>query len=223
MRDLWIQDNDLIVATHGRGFWILDDIAPLRVASAETSKAAHLYAPALAYRVQRDTNTDTPLPPDEPLAPNPPDGAILDYFLPAAANSVAVEILDTQGHVVRRYSNTDKPEATVEELRKQLIPLYWMRAPRQLSTSAGMHRWVWDLHYTARASMRHDDPIAAIPHDPPRHPLGPNALPGRYTARLTVDGKGFTAPLTVKMDPRVKTPAAGLQNKFAAESRLAGI
>ena len=223
MRDLWIHENDLIVATHGRGFWILDDISPLREVSAETEKSAHLYKPGAAYRIQRDTNSDTPLPPDEPMAPNPPDGAILDYFLASGASSVTVEIIDSQNHVVRRYANTDKPEPSEEDLRKQLIPLYWVRTPRQLSTAAGMHRWIWDLHYTAPASMRHDYPIAAIPHDTPRYPLGPNALPGSYTVRLTVDGKSSTAPLTVKMDPRVKTSTAGLQKEFEAESRLARI
>ncbi len=223
MRDLWIKNDDLIVATHGRGFWILDDMAPLREIAAGVTNSAHLYAPANAYRVQRDTNTDTPLPPDEPAAPNPPDGAFLDYFLPAAANTVTVEIVDGKGHVVRRYSNTDKPDTTDEELQKQLIPLYWPRPRRQLSTEAGMHRWIWDLHYTAPEAMRHDYPISAIPHDTPRYPLGPNAMPGSYTVRLTVDGKTSTAPLTVKMDPRIKTSTPGLQKKLETETHLASI
>ena len=223
MRDLWIHDSDLIVATHGRAFWILDDIAPLREASAALSNAVHLFKPASAYRIQRDTNTDTPLPPDEPAAANPPDGAIIDYFLPAFASAVALEILDAEGHVVRRYSNTDKPGMTEEELQKQLIPLYWVRRHQQLSTGAGMHRWVWDLHYAPPTTTRHEYPIAAIPHDTPRYPLGPTVLPGSYTVRLTVDGKNSTAPLTVKMDPRVKTPALGLQKKFKVEMRLASL
>ena len=95
--------------------------------------------------------------------------------------------------------------------------------PRRVSTAAGMHRWVWDLHYPAPTVIRHDYPISAIPHDTPRFPLGPTALPGTYTIRLTVDGKVSTAPLTVKMDPRVKTPSAGLQKKFASETRLAAV
>jgi photosystem II stability/assembly factor-like uncharacterized protein len=223
MRDLWIKDDDLIVATHGRSFWILDDIAPLREIAAGVANSAHLFGPAAAYRVQRDTYTDTPMPPDEPAGANPPDGAILDYFLPSAAKSVMIEILDGKGQVVRSYANTDKPEATEEELRQQLIPLYWVRPPHQLSTQPGMHRWVWDLHYTAPDSMRHDYPISAVPHDTPRYPLGPNALPGTYTVRLIVDGKTSTAPLTVKMDPRVKTPAAGLQKKFETEAHLASV
>lgn len=222
MRDLWIHDDDLIVGTHGRSFWVLDDIAPLRQASAETADLVHLYKPAPAYRVQRDTYTDTPLPPDEPVAANPPDGALLDYFLPTNANEVTLEILDGQ-KVVRRYSSRDKPDITREELSKQLIPLYWIKPWSSLSTEAGMHRWVWDLHYAAPLATRHDYPISAIPHDTPRYPLGPTVLPGNYTVRLTVDGKVLTASLTVKMDPRVKTPPAGLQKKFEAETRLAAI
>jgi hypothetical protein len=222
MRDLWIHDNDLIVATHGRGFWIIDDISPLRD-TAVLKNEAHLYAPAPAYRMQRDTNTDTPLPPDEPAAPNPPDGAILDYYLPAAANSVTIEVLDGQNHVVRRYSSGDKPDMSEEELHRQLIPLYWVREFHKLSTEAGTHRWIWDLHYTPPATTRHDYPIAAIPHDTPRYPLGPNALPGKYTVRLTVDGKSLMAPLSIKMDPRVKVTTAALEKKFDAEKSLASI
>jgi photosystem II stability/assembly factor-like uncharacterized protein len=223
MRDLWIHDDDLIVATHGRGFWILDDIAALREVTASTTSAAHLFAPALTYRVQRDTYTDTPLPPDEPTAANPPEGAIFDYFLPAAANSVTLEILDSQGKSVRKFSNTDKPEITEEELKKQLIPLYWVRAPRRLSTDAGMHRFTWGLHGPPPATTRHDYPISAIPHDTPRYPLGPTALPGTYTVQLTVDGKTFKAPLTIKMDPRIKVSTTSLEKKFQAETRLSSL
>jgi photosystem II stability/assembly factor-like uncharacterized protein len=230
MRDLWIHDNDLIVATHGRSFWILDDITPLRQASAELTNSAHLFAPAPAYRVQRSTYTDTPLPPDEPAGANPPDGAIIDYYLPSvaatcslAASAVSLEILDHDGHLVRRFSSSDKPDITEDDLQKQLIPRYWVRMPRKLSTSVGMHRWVWDLHYPAPTAMRHDYPISAVPHDTPRFPLGPTALPGSYTVRLTVDGKTFTAPLTVKMDPRVKVPLLALQKKLKAETRLASM
>ena len=223
MRDLWIHDDDLIVATHGRSFWILDDISPLRQVSAGTANGVQLFSPASAYRIQRDTNTDTPLPPDEPAAANPPDGALVDYFLPGAATKVSIDILDAQGKVIRSFSSTDKPDITPEELQKQLIPLYWVRPARLLSTEPGMHRWIWDLHYPTPVSNRHEYPIAAIPHDTPRYPLGPTVLPGRYTARLTVDGKSVTSPLTVKMDPRIKTPAADLQKKFDAETRLAAI
>ncbi len=221
MRDLWIHENDLIVATHGRAFWILDDIAPLREVSAALANSAHLFKPSPAYRVQRDINTDTPLPPDEPAGKNPPDGALLDYYLPAAAGTVTLEILNAQNHLVRKFSSSDQPDVSEEDLRKQLIPMYWIRPARQLSSSAGMHRWIWDLHYRAPATNRHDFPIAAIPHDTPRYPLGPTAVPGSYMIRLTVDGKSFSAPLIVKMDPRIKTSPAGLLKKFQVETRLA--
>jgi len=225
MRDLWIHDNDLIVATHGRSFWILDDIAPLReVANLASTTAVHLFTPAPTFRIQRDTNTDTPLPPDEPAGANPPDGVVIDYYLAHSATSlVTLEILDARGQLVRKFSSTDKPDATEEELEKQLIPLYWLRPFRSLPSEAGMHRWVWDLHYPAPNSTRHEYPIAAIPGDTPRLPLGPTALPGSYTVRLTADGKSFTAPFVVKMDPRVKASAAGLEKKFQIEVHLASL
>ena len=225
MRDLWIHESDLIVATHGRSFWILDDISPLREAAGSLVAAdAHLFTPATAYRVQRDTYTDTPLPPDEPAAANPPDGAIIDYYLARASSApVTLEILDAHGRLVRKFSSADKPEATEAELKKQLIPLYWLRSFRSLSTEAGMHRWVWDLHYPAPVSTRHDYPISAIPGDTPRYPLGPTAVPGSYTARLTANGKSYTANFTVKMDPRVKITVAGLDQKFQLEMHLASL
>jgi photosystem II stability/assembly factor-like uncharacterized protein len=225
MRDLWIHDDDLIVATHGRGFWILDDIAPLReVNDSFPSGDAHLFTPAPAYRVQRDTNTDTPLPPDEPMAENPPDGAIIDYYLARSASTpVTLEIIDAHGQLIRKFSSDDKPPVSEADLTKQLIPLYWLRAFHALPADAGLHRWVWDLHYPDPDSAHHEYPIAAIPGDTPRYPLGPTALPGSYTARLTVNGKSYTAAFTVKMDPRVTISAAGLQKKFRLESRLASL
>ena len=224
MRDLWIHDDDLIVATHGRSFWILDDIAPLRETSASFKNSVHLFTPAPAWRVQRDTYSDTPLPPDEPVGENPPDGAIIDYFLPTAASGpVALEILDAQGKLVRRFASDDKPDVTEEELQKQMIPLYWIRPERHLSADAGMHRWVWDLHHPPPVAAHHEFPISAIPHDTPRYPLGPTVLPGAYSVRLTVEGKTQSAPLTIKMDPRVKTPPLGLEKKFQSETRLASI
>ena len=225
MRDLWLHENDLIVATHGRSFWVLDDITPLRQISEAMQKApAFLFKPGAAYRVMRDTNTDTPIPPDEPTAQNPPDGAVIDYFLGQAADGpVKLEILDAQSKVVRKYASTDKPDISAEELAKQLIPPYWVRMPKILATSAGMHRWVWDLHYATPLSTRYDYPIAAIPADTPRSPQGPSALPGQYTVRLTVGEKTYTAALTVKMDPRVKTPREGLVQMFHMQAELASI
>jgi hypothetical protein len=187
-----------------------------------TNSDAYLFKPAPAYRIRRSTNPDTPIPPDEPAGKNPPDGAILDYFLAqAASGSVTLEIVDAQGKLVRRFSSADKPEVSQAELEKQLIPLYWIRMPKILLASAGMHRWVWDLHYPAPASLQQQYPISAVPNDTPRTPLGPDALPGEYTARLTANGHTFTAPLTVKIDPRVNTSPAGLEEQFNLEMRLA--
>jgi photosystem II stability/assembly factor-like uncharacterized protein len=225
MRDLWIQDDDLIVATHGRSFWILDDITPLRqITDATANSEAVLFKPSLAYRVRQSTWPDTPIPPDEPMAENPPNGAVIDYFLSKpAASPVVIEVLDPQGKLVRRYSSEDSPTETQAELEKQLIPLYWVRMPKTLSKAVGMHRWIWDLHYPPPTAARHQYPISAVPHDTPRQPLGPHALPGGYTVRLTVNAQTFTAPLTLKTDPRVKTPPAGLQQMFSLEMRLASL
>ncbi len=225
MRDLLIHDNDLIVATHGRSFWILDDISPLRQIDAATlSSDAHLFKPAPAYRVRRDTNTDTPLPPDEPAAQNPPNGAVIDYYLaqPASGN-VRIEILDAKGGIVRRYSSADKPAATHEDLEKQLIPLYWIRPQRNLQTAAGMHRWFWDLRYRPPVSTHHGFPISAVPGDTPSVPLGPSVPPGEYTVKFTANGASLTQPLTVKMDPRVHATASELARQQHTESQLSEI
>lgn len=222
MRDLWVKDNDLIVATHGRGFWILDDISPLRQLS-ELSAGAFLFKPGDAYRVRRSTNTDTPLPIDEPAAQNPPDGAAIDYYLPQSSGPVTLEILDANDTVVRKYSSSDAPYATHDELSKQLIPLYWIKMPETLEATAGMHRWIWDLHYTTPTAGRYEYPISAVPHETPRNPEGPLALPGTYKVRLTANGKTLEAPLTVKMDPRIDTSPADLASLFELENKLAGL
>jgi photosystem II stability/assembly factor-like uncharacterized protein len=225
MRDLWVHDDDLIVATHGRSFWVLDDISPLRQITESVAKSeVHLFKPAATYRVRRDTNTDTPIPPDEPTAQNPPDGAIINYFLAQPVSTpVTLEILDTQGKLVRKYSSADKPEPSPEELSKELIPLYWIRMPKILSTTAGMHRWVWDLRYPSPRATRSEYPIAAIPGDTPRSPQGPMAVPGQYVVRLTVNGHTFTEPLTVKMDPRAKTSQEGLALELEKQQLLSGL
>jgi len=223
MRDLWIHDDDLIVATHGRSFWILDDIASLRQMSPDIPReGAHLFTPASAYRVRRDTNTDTPLPADEPAGQNPPGGAPIDYLLSQpSSGTVTLEILDLQGKLVRRYSSDDKPEQTPEDIKKQLIPPYWLRPQHILSAGAGMHRWVWDLRYPHPYSTLYEYPISAVPHDTPRNPSGAVVLPGKYIVKLTANGKTQSSSLTVKMDPRVKTTATGLKDKFYLEMRLA--
>ncbi|HUK89457.1 MAG TPA: glycoside hydrolase, partial [Blastocatellia bacterium] len=206
IRDLVIHNDDVVVGTHGRSFWILDDITPLRQTGAQvTGSNAYLFKPATAIRAKRDTNTDTPLPPDEPAGQNPPDGAIIDYYLKSAPTGpVVLEILDRTGQVVRRFSSNDKPE--VIDPKALSVPMYWIRRPRVLSGEAGMHRWVWDLHYPRPEWIPGSPPISAIRHDTPLEPEGPAIAPGQYTVKLTVDGKTLTQPLTVKLDPRVTIP-----------------
>jgi photosystem II stability/assembly factor-like uncharacterized protein len=221
IRDLVIKDDDIVVGTHGRSFWILDDITPLRQISEEVAAAdAFLFKPGLAYRVRWNMNTDTPLPPDEPAGKNPPDGAIIDYHLKAAASGpVVLEIADSSNKLVRRYSSDDKPES-VEAIGKEVnIPTYWIRPEQILPNRAGMQRFVWDLHYAPPEGERPEYPIAAIYGDTPRHPLGPWALPGNYTVKLTVGGRSYTQSLTIKMDPRVKTSPDGLAQQHAIAMR----
>jgi hypothetical protein len=234
-RDLWLHNDanggtaDLIVATHGRGFWILDDITPLRQLSTAMENAATLFKPETAYRVRRDTNTDTPLPPETPAGTNPPDGAIIDYYLPhAASGAVTLEIFDSTGKLVRRYASTDKPEFDVNELEATLgVPTYWVRPPRVLSAESGMHRWVWDIHYEplvgggGRGGGGANYPISAVPHDTPREPMGPRAAPGTYAVKLTADGKTVSQSLTVLKDPRVKATLADLALENSAELKIA--
>lgn len=219
IRDLVIKDDDLVIGTHGRSFWILDDITPLRQVSAETMAAeAHLFAPQPAWRFRWNKNTDTPLPPDEPAGQNPPDGAILHYSLKAAARGpVTLEILDAQGSVIRSYSSDDPPEPLVEGRN---IPDYWIRPAQPLLRTAGLHRFVWDLHHERPAVDSFSYPISAVIGNTPREPFGSWALPGSYMVRLTVDGAVQTQPLVVRMDPRVKASAADLQLQYETSRAL---
>ncbi len=202
IRDLVIHEDDLVVGTHGRGFWILDDMSPLRQMTAEIATAnAHLFAPRPTYRLPRDTNEDTPLPPEEPAAKNPPDGAILYYYLKSAASSeMALEVFDSSGKLVRRFSSSDKPVTPDPMLD---VPTYWIRPFVPLSTEAGMHRFVWDLHAapTGGSERRREYPISAIYQDTPGT-QGEWMPPGNYTVKLTVDGKTYSQALVVKPDPR---------------------
>jgi photosystem II stability/assembly factor-like uncharacterized protein len=223
MRDLLVKDDDLIVATHGRSFWVLDDISPLRqlAANSERNKAL-LFTPAAAWRVRRDTNTDTPLPADEPAGENPPDGAIVDYDLPQDAATVTLELLDNKGRLLRKYTSDDPITPTPNDLRSGLIPAYWPLQHGPLSKTTGMHRWIWDLRTTAPTATHYDYPIAAVPHRTPLAPQGPIVPPGIYTVRLTVDGTSETAPLTVKMDPRVHMSQTELESLYTAQVKMAG-
>jgi len=217
VRDLIVKDDDVVAATHGRGFWILDDITPLRQMDPKTADAETLlFAPTTAWRVRWNTNTDTPLPPDEPTAPNPPEGAILNYYLKsAAAGPVTIEILHANGRVVRRYSSAD-PVAPLPDPSTSSLPLYWYRPPQALSAAAGMHRFMWDVHYQPLGARGQGGslPISAVPYNTAPAPSTPWVAPGTYTVKLTVDGRSYTQPITVKQDPRVKTPDAVMQQVY---------
>jgi hypothetical protein len=212
VRDLIVHGDDLVIATHGRGFWILDDIAPLR------ANGLGLLAPRPAYRVRRSINTDTPLPPEEPHGQNPPDGAIVDYVLGKAAGRVSIEILDAKGAVIRRYASDDPKRAPIAGLDK---PAAWERPQVWPGTGAGMHRFVWDLHVTPPIADSYDLPISAVYRDTPRIPEGPLVAPGAYRVRLTVDGTATTAMLRVVMDPRSRMTRAQLDDQYAIARRLA--
>jgi photosystem II stability/assembly factor-like uncharacterized protein len=197
MRDLAVHGDDLIVATHGRGFWMIDNITVLRQISDGVAKAnAYLFQPASAVIFTPASDNGTPMPRDEPLAENAPNGALIDYYLKGdVSGPLTIDILDPAGEVIRKYSSEDKgPAINLETLN---IPAYWVRPFEPLSTAAGMHRWIWDLRPT-----------------PPPRPAGggggfgrggaATVLPGTYTVRLSLGGKTYTQPLTVKMDPRTK-------------------
>ena len=221
MRDLAIHDQDLIVATHGRAFWILDDIGPLRAFAANgTPKAITLLKPSPAVRVRRSTGTDTPIPPDEPAGRNPPTGAVIDYYLPQTAKSVAIELLDSRGGIVRRLSSSDTGYSE-EQRAKELIPAYWIRQPKALAATAGLNRFVWDLHYTTPRAAKRSFPISAVPGDTPQEPLGPVAIPGTYLVRLSVGAHHWEQPLTVMPDPRVGIAQADYVAQLAVAQSLA--
>ncbi|MGH9533232.1 MAG: WD40/YVTN/BNR-like repeat-containing protein [Terriglobales bacterium] len=221
VRDMAIRDHDLIVATHGRALWVLDDITLLRHLTAQTANAVHLFPPAVAIRVRANENQDTPWPKSTPAGQNPPTGAIVDYYLPQAASGpVRLEFLNAQGQVIRRYSSADP--VPVPPKTPPNVAAYWETPPHALATTAGMHRWVWGLRYSAPEAIGRSDNywIAATPHDSFRMPQGPLVLPGDYKVELTVDGRTYTQPLTVKLDPRVHVAAAALEQQLDLELKI---
>jgi photosystem II stability/assembly factor-like uncharacterized protein len=229
VRDIQLKDDesclcsDLVAGTHGRGFWILDDVTPLRqAAAAAAASKAYLFKPATGVRIRFGTNDPTPWPPELPAGENPPPGAIVDYYLPSAASEVKLEFLDSLGKVVRTYASTDpvrKPDPATDpvaynKLCQQTpnapdcgLPLYWPAPPQVLQASPGMHRFTWDMHYDPLSTARGPGGFggsAAVPHRTYPSVNAPWVAPGVYSVRLTVDGETQTQPITIKMDPRVK-------------------
>jgi photosystem II stability/assembly factor-like uncharacterized protein len=211
VRDLVVHENDLVVATFGRSFWILDDVTPLRQLDARVAASdAWLFRPETAIRMRASSDQGTPVPMDESLSSNPPEGAVLDYFLKDKARAaIQLEIFDSEGKLVRGFASDE----VLHKTNPNDVPIQveWIRDPKPLIAEAGMHRFVWDLHYAPPKAARRSF----------RGTVGPLAVPGEYTVKLTANGKSSTQPLTIKLDPRLKTPQDALQRQFGLASKLA--
>jgi len=210
VRDLVVHDDDLVVATFGRSFWILDDVTPLRQLNAQAAVAdVWLCRPEVAIRVRPGSDQGTPVPLDELLAENPPDGAVLDYYVKQKSKSpVQLEIYDSEGALVRRFASDDPlPKTNPNEIP---IAVEWVHDATPLSAESGMHRFVWDLHYPLPKGLRRSF----------YGPAGPWALPGNYIVKLTANGKSSSQPLAVKMNPRINASQEALEREFRAAFRL---
>jgi photosystem II stability/assembly factor-like uncharacterized protein len=203
-RDIAVHENDLIVATHGRGFWVVDDISVLRQITGDVASSdAFLFKPADAIEMPAGTENGTPLPKDEPFAENAPAGAAIDYYLKSeAAGPVTIEILDARGESVRRESSADRPAPVNPDALN--IPAHWVHRPEPPPASAGMHRWIWNLRPApvaggGRGGRGSGGSGAGAGSD---QGGGRQAAPGPYLVKLTVNGRTYTQPLTVKADPR---------------------
>lgn len=206
VRDIDVHGDDVVIATHGRAFWILDDVTPLRQAPAVTS-TPWLFRPAKAYRARPAGFTGTPMPKDEPLAANPPAGAVIDYIVGKTSGPVTLEIVDPKGGVVRRYSSAD-PKPAPDPSTIRTAP-EWFARPSTLESSAGMHRFVWPLRYPLPLSL-----VGALSAGI-EYSDGIWAPPGNYSVVLTVDGNRVTQPLVVAPDPRVKATDADYAAQFS--------
>ncbi|MEO8217453.1 MAG: hypothetical protein ABI718_10275 [Acidobacteriota bacterium] len=206
VRDLVVHGNDLVVGTHGRAFWIMDDISPLRQIDAGTAlDALRLFVPATAIRERPAGFTGTPMPKDEPMAENPPSGAYIDYFLPAASRApLTLEIFDSSAALVRRYSSADAPLPT--DLSKLKVGPEWFDAHAPLSAAAGMHRFVWPLRFPAPAALAGTAGVWAD---------GVWAPPGNYQVVLNADGVRLSQALVVAPDPRLTLPQSAYDSQFA--------
>jgi len=219
-RDAAITGHDLVVGTYGRGIWILDDISPLRQMTPDLeNEDVHLFTPGSAVRVHRNVGQDTPFPPEVPHALNPPDGAIVYYWLKAKpAGEVTLDVLDASGAVVRHLSSV--APAPVSEAAHPPEPNFWLAAPQALPVEAGINRTNWDLRYDAPPAFSHSFDINANPGFTPASPQGPLAPPGRYTIKLTVGGKAYTGAVTVANDPRSPGSAAAIAAQHALQMNL---
>ena len=200
IRDLVVKDDDLVVATHGRAFWVLDDLTPLRQVNDQVAQAdMKLYDPQTAVRLHYPDEVDT----HQAAGTNPPPGAIIDYyFKEAPKGEVTLEILDAQGKPIRHLSSKEKKgDEQPPEWPDQVQPI------KTIPAKEGMNRFAWDLRY--------DDPVqtpgAFYAGSGPRGSL---ALPGDYQVRLTANGKTETAPLHLAIDPRVKDMESGMRRSF---------
>jgi photosystem II stability/assembly factor-like uncharacterized protein len=219
VRDLDVHGDDLIAATYGRSLWILDDIQPLRQIGTETADVV-LFKPGAVVRTHWDVHPDTPIPNETAHGDNPPDGAIIDYYLKSAPKNIALEIRDAGGNVVRRFSDKAEPR----DPRPKNVPEWWFEPSTALTTKPGLNRFGWNLqwpHPDALTFGFRGNPLDYIEYTLPDHavvgntpvnqPPGPFVMPGTYEVVLTVDGKTYRHPLVVTMDPRVKTSASDLQ------------
>jgi photosystem II stability/assembly factor-like uncharacterized protein len=208
-RDIAVKGNDLIVATYGRGLWVLDDISMLRqLTPAVASEPAHLFKPGDVVRVRRNVNANTPFPKEVPHALNPAGAVMIDYTLAQAPRGeMTLDVLDASGSIVRHVSSG--PAQPVADAARATLPNWWEAAPLSLPAKVGANRVSWDLRYDAPPVFAHTFELAANPGETPPSPEGPLVVPGTYTLRLTVDGRPYTQSLSVKPDPRsVATPAA---------------
>jgi len=205
VRDIDVHGNDVVIATHGRAFWIMDDVSPLRqTITSET----FLFKPATTIRERPAVFPGSPMRKGEPMAANPPFGAIIDYVL-SGAEAITLEIFDASNTLVRRYSSADK--APVPDPAKLTTAPEWFNTSSILSTTHGMHRFVWTLHYP---------PPAALARGRGEYADGVWAPPGNYKVVLTVNGQRLTQPLVVAPDPRINLPAAAYAEQFAMAKQI---
>ena len=200
IRDLVIHEDDLVIGTHGRSIWILDNINPLR--ELMKSSDSYLVTPPISYRVRDNMFYDTPLPPEEPTGENPPDGAILDYYLSQNANEVVLEIRDKENKLVRRYSSNDVLE-TIDTTQIP-HPTYWIKPEHKVQTTSGHHRLIWDLRHSPPPYADRNFSISAVYHRTPSSPVGPFVHPGNYLISIIVDGQTLSQEIEIKLDPRVE-------------------